>query len=66
MNQIQPARSFRNVYTVAQFATEILCGNRTEEWVQDQCRAKKIKTVTKRPYLIPQSEAARFINPPNK
>lgn len=56
----------RNVYSVAQFAAEILEGHRSAEWVQDQCRAKKIKTVTKRPYLIPQSEALRFINPPAK
>ena len=66
MNQIQTAQPFRNVYTVAQFAAEILCGNRTEEWVQDQCRAKRIKTVARRPYLIPQSEAVRFVNPPGR
>lgn len=53
----------RNVYSVAEFASEILCGKRTREWVQDQCRAKRIKTVARKPYLIPQSEAVRFINP---
>ena len=55
--------AIRNVYSVAEFAAEILCGKRTVEWVQDQCRAKKIKTVAKRPYLIPRIEAERFINP---
>jgi|GEM_PF-2195873 len=59
----EPNQSLRNVYSVAEFAAEILCGKRTEEWVQDQCRTKKIKTVARKPYLIPQSEAARFINP---
>ena len=63
MNQIQPTQPLRNVYTCEEFRTEILCGKRTAEWVQDQCRAKRIKTVARKPYLIPQSEAARFINP---
>lgn len=58
--------ALRNVYSVAEFAAEILCGKRTVEWVQDQCRAKRIKTVTRRPYLIPRAEAERFINPPSK
>ena len=62
----KPAQTFRNVYTVAQFAAEILCGNRSEEWVCDECRAKRIKTVARRPWLIPQSEAIRFTNPDNK
>lgn len=53
--------ALRNVYTCEQFAAEILCGNRSVEWVQDQCAAKKIKWVAKRPYIIPQSEAARFL-----
>lgn len=55
--------ALRNVYTAEQFATEILCGNRSVEWVQDMCRAKRIKTVARKPYLIPQSEAIRFISP---
>lgn len=56
----------RNVYTCGQFAAEVLCGNRSTEWVQDQCAEGEIKTVAKRPYLIPQAEALRFlgIQPP--
>lgn len=56
------ATQLRNVYTAEQFAAEILCGNRSVEWVQDQCRAKRIKWVARKPYMIPQSEALRFIN----
>jgi hypothetical protein len=63
MNQPQPNPPLRNVYSVAEFAAEILCGKRTAKWVRAQCRAKKIKTVTRRPYVIPMSEAQRFINP---
>ena len=58
--------NLRPVYSVTEFATEILGGHRTAEWVRIQCHSKRIKTVTKRPYLIPQSEALRFINPPSK
>ena len=53
----------RTVYTAEQFAAEILGGNRTREWVCDQCAAKRIKWVARKPYLIPQSEALRFISP---
>lgn len=53
----------RTVYTSEQFAAEILGGNRTPQWVQDECRAKRIKFVARRPYLIPRSEAEKFINP---
>jgi len=63
MNQIQPSQPLRNVYTCEEFAAEILCRNHTAQWVRIQCRAKRIKTVARRPWLIPQSEAARFINP---
>jgi hypothetical protein len=56
----------RRVYTVEQFVDEILCGNRSKWWVQDECRAKRIKWVARKPYLIPQSEALRFINPAAK
>jgi hypothetical protein len=55
------APALRNVYTCEQFATEVLCGNRSTEWVQDMCKARRIKHVARRPYLIPQSEAVRFI-----
>jgi len=56
-----PNPPLRNVYSVEEFAAEILCGKRGAEWVRIQCRTKRIKTVTRRPWLIPQSEAARFI-----
>lgn len=52
----------RNVYTCEQFATEILCGNRHPNWVRNQIKAKKLKAVSAKPYLLPQSEALRFIN----
>lgn len=60
--------SLRNVYTCEQFAAEILCGQHHPDWVRGQCRRgmKKrggIRTVGKRPWLIPQSEAIRFISP---
>lgn len=56
-------QNLRPVYTVAQFAAEVLGGNRTEVWVRRKCRARRIAVVARRPYLIPQSEAVRFINP---
>ena len=56
----------RNVYSAEQFAAEILCGHHTAKWVQRQCKARQIRVVGRRPYLIPQSEAARFINPASK
>lgn len=56
----------RTVYTVEQFAAEILCGHRKPEWVCDQIKARKIKAVTTRPYLISQSEVTRFLNLPQK
>lgn len=55
--------TLRNVYSAEQFASEILCGHHTAKWVQRECRFRRIKTVARRPYLIPQSEAVRFINP---
>ena len=58
--------NLRPVYSVSEFSAEILGGHRSEEWVRIQCKAKRIKTVTTRPYLIPQSEALRFINPATK
>lgn len=54
----------RTVYTVEQFAAEILSGARKPEWVRDQIRARKLKAVTARPYLIPAGEALRFLNLP--
>lgn len=54
--------SLRNVYTVEQFSAEVLGGNRLPNWVRKECRAKRIKAVTRRPYLIPQAEAVRFIS----
>ena len=54
---------FRTVYTCDEFRTEILRDKLSVEWVQDECRAKRIKTVAARPYLIPQSEAIRFVFP---
>jgi hypothetical protein len=56
-----PTSKLRNVYTVEQFAAEILCGNRHANWVRNRCQAKIIKTVTQKPFLIPQSEAMRMI-----
>lgn len=55
--------TLRNVYTCEQFAAEVLEGNRHPNWVRTQCQRKKIKTVAKHPWLIPQSEALRFIAP---
>jgi hypothetical protein len=66
MNQPQSNPPLRNVYSVAEFAAEILCGKRTAKWVRAQCRRKRIKSVASHPYVIPQSEAARFINPDGK
>lgn len=51
----------RNVYTVQEFAAEILCGKLSVEWVRDQVKAKKIRALSKRPILIPMAEALRFI-----
>lgn len=60
----------RNVYTAQQFATEVLCGNRSTEWVQDQCAKRNggIRWVARKPYLIPRTEAERFLglSPQNK
>lgn len=53
----------RPVYNSEQFAAEVLGGQRSARWVANECRARRIKTVAKRPVLIPQSEALRFINP---
>jgi len=58
----QPATTtLRPVYTAEQFAAEVLAGNRSREWVCDQCAQKRIKSVARKPYLIPQAEAVRFI-----
>ena len=51
----------RNVYTAEQFAAEVLGGNLSAYWVREQVRAKKIKSITRRPVLIPMSEAQRMI-----
>lgn len=59
-------QTLRNVYTVEQFATEVLGGSRLPAWVRKQCRLKEIEVVASRPYLIPQSEAVKFINPEGK
>jgi len=58
--------ALRPVYSAKQFAEEVLQGNRCARWVQDQCRFgynKKVKTAPGSPYMIPRSEAERFINP---
>ncbi len=55
--------ALRTVYSAEQFATEILQGHRTARWVADECRYKRIKTVGARPWMIPRSEALRFISP---
>jgi hypothetical protein len=55
------APALRNTYTVQQFAAEILCGHLSAEWVRDQIAARKIKALTKRPILISQGEAMRFL-----
>jgi hypothetical protein len=52
--------TFRPTYTCAQFVAEILQGKRSVAWVQDQCRWKRIKTVARKPWIIPGSEARRF------
>jgi hypothetical protein len=57
---MQP-QPLRPTYTVEQFTAEIIGGNRTQDWVRLQCRTKRIKTVSRRPFLIPRSEAARFL-----
>lgn len=57
------ATPLRTVYTVDEFAAEVLGGNRHPNWVRDQIKARKIRVVASRPYLIPQSEALRFISP---
>lgn len=56
-------QQLRNVYTCEEFAKEVLCEKRTANWVRNQCHAKRIKTVGGKPYMIPQSEALRFIAP---
>jgi hypothetical protein len=53
----------RPAYSCEEFAAEILDGKRAAKWVRKQCRLKKIVTVGKRPWLIPNSEAQRFISP---
>ena len=57
------AVTLKNVYTPKEFGLEVLHGHRSYDWIIEQCKKKKIKTVTTRPYLIPQSEALRFISP---
>jgi hypothetical protein len=52
--------SLRRTYTVEQFAKETLGGNRDVQWVRKECRIGKIEVVSRRPLLIPQSEAERF------
>jgi hypothetical protein len=56
------AATLRNVYSVEQFRVEVLGGHRSPKWVRLQIRTKKIRVVASRPYLIPQSEAVRFLN----
>lgn len=56
------ALQLRNVYTCEQFAAEVLCGNRHPNWVRDQIKKRKIKAMGGKPYMIPMSEALRFIN----
>jgi hypothetical protein len=56
------AATLRNAYSVEEFRKEVLGGHRTAQWVQNQCARKRIKTVTRHPYRIPQSEAVRFLN----
>ena len=51
----------RNAYSTDEFSAEILNGKRKPEWVRKQCRLGKIKVTAKRPFLIPQSEAVKFI-----
>jgi hypothetical protein len=55
--------TLKNVYTTEEFLKEILNNRRAPNWIRRQCRINKIKTVAKHPYLIPQSEALRFISP---
>lgn len=55
--------TLRNTYTVEQFAAEVMGGNRKPAWVRKQCRLGRVKAVARRPFLIPQSEALRFIAP---
>lgn len=51
----------RPTYTPAQFAAEILLGVRTAEWVCDQIRVRKIRSLTPRPYTITRAEALRWL-----
>lgn len=55
--------ALRPVYTARQFADEVLGGNHGPIWVRRQCKRRRISVVARRPYLIPQSEALRFIAP---
>ena len=55
--------NLRPVYTTERFAAEVLGGNRKAVWVRRQCASRKIATVGRRPFLIPRSEAVRFISP---
>lgn len=55
--------TLRNVYSCEQFAAEVLGGLRTAKWVRGQCASRRIRVVARRPFIIPQSEAARFIAP---
>jgi len=57
------AAALKTVYTCAEFAAEILAGNHSAAWVRAKCNTGEIKTVGRRPHLIPRSEAERFINP---
>lgn len=53
--------ALRPTYSVEQFAAEILGGHRSQKWVREQCRIRRIASVARRPWLIPQSEARRFM-----
>ncbi len=52
--------ALRSVYSVDEFAAEVLDGKRTPAWVRQECRRRRIATVGRRPWLIKGSEAIRF------
>lgn len=59
--RLQTKPELRAVYTTEEFAAEVLGGKRQAVWVRRQCARRRIATVGRRPFLIPRSEAERFM-----
>lgn len=55
--------TLRSAYSCEEFAAEVLDGKRKPAWVRKECRLRRIRTVARRPFVIPSSEAERFRNP---